>query len=212
MKSFGLAYWFPQGCDGRARPRAFARFITRSRVQPRIFFETRTGNHRQHRPLETRERERERGGGREMEYYPVEMLTSSETRPAPVPGLPPCGGKFHKVHAGGKLYAIHCTPWAWYRLELVENFRATDFFGAPCARQNEAHPVASDKDQRNGCSVLRVRVPLSRGTFRCILTLRHGESIKLLLGFHTLRPRQSVTSANGEIGTGLRLHYSLTGP
>jgi len=126
--------------------------------------------------LSRRDRERERG--RETEYYPVEMLTSSETRPALVPGLPPCGGKFRKVHAGGKLYAIHCAPWTRYRLELAENFRATDFFGAPCARQNGAHPVAFERDQRR--SVFRVRVPLSRGTFRCIsaiFTPRRGYQV-----------------------------------
>jgi len=112
-----------------------------------------------------RERERERERGRETEYYPVEMLTSSETRPALVPRLPPCGGKFRKVHAGGKLYAIHCTPWARYRLELVENLRATDFFNAPCVHQNGTHPRETrETDVRSfgsaPCTIIPWDIPL----------------------------------------------------
>lgn len=113
-------------------------------AQDRVYFSsTRTAgeNRRRRRYPESR------ASCREMEYYTVEMLTSSRNS---------AWGYFLAAASFAKFtQAVNCTryivgetPWARYRPKLSEKFRATDFFNA---RGFVRTKLSSFQRDRSGC-------------------------------------------------------------
>lgn len=117
-----------------------------------------------------------RASCREMEYYTVEMLTSSRNS---------AWGYFLAAASSAKFtQAVNCTryivgetSWARYRPKLSEKFRATDFFNA---RGFVRTKLSSFQRDRSGCFKSTSRAIIPKGILLCFFFLADFLGYKVL--------------------------------